>query len=55
VLALVPNLSRWTLQQKTDAAKVIRAQAGRNEMSYLRLTQRHPRLRVELLRLGSKR
>ena len=55
VLALIPNLSRWTLQQKTDAAKVIRAQAGRNEMSYLRLTQRHPRLRVELLRLGSKR
>ncbi len=55
VLALIPNLSRWTLQQKTDAAKVIRAQAGRNEMSYLRLTQRHPRLRVELLWLGSKR
>ncbi|MGC1646935.1 MAG: hypothetical protein WA741_13975 [Candidatus Sulfotelmatobacter sp.] len=55
VLVLIPNLSRWTPQQKTDAAKVIRAQAGRNEMSYLHLTQRHPRLREELLRLGSKR
>jgi hypothetical protein len=55
VLALIPNLRRWTPQQKTDAAKVIRAQAGRNEMSYLHLTQRHPRLREELLRLGSKR
>jgi hypothetical protein len=55
VLVLIPNLRRWTPQQKTDAAKVIRAQAGRNEMSYLHLTQRHPRLREELLRLGSKR
>jgi hypothetical protein len=55
VLALIPNLRRWTPQEKGDAAKVIRAQAGRNEMSYLHLTQRHPRLREELLRLGSKR
>jgi hypothetical protein len=55
VLALIPNLWRWTPQEKGDAAKVIRAQAGRNEMSYLHLTQQHPRLREELLRLGSKR
>jgi hypothetical protein len=33
---------------------MIRAQAGRNEMRYLRLTQQHPRLRQELLQLGSK-
>jgi hypothetical protein len=55
VLALIPNLSRWTPQEKHDAAKIIRAQAGPNEMRYLRLTQQHPRLREEILRLGSKR
>jgi hypothetical protein len=55
VLALIPNLRRWTPQEKGDTARVIRAQAGRNEMSYLHLTQGHPRLREELLRLGSKR
>jgi len=54
VLALIPNLSRWTPQEKQDAARIIRAQAGPNEMRYLRLTQQHPRLRDELLRLGSK-
>jgi len=54
VLAPIPNLSRWTPQEKQDAARIIRAQAGPNEMRYLRLTQQHPRLRDELLRLGSK-
>jgi hypothetical protein len=55
VLALIPSMGRWTSQEKKDAAKVIRAQAGPNEMHYLRLTQHHPRLREGLLRLGSKR
>jgi hypothetical protein len=53
VLALIPNLSRWSRQEKQGAAKIIRAQAGPNEMRYHRLTQKHPRLRKELLRLGS--
>ena len=55
VLALIPDLRRWSTQQKQDAAGMIRAQAGPNEMRYLRVTQEHPRLREELLRLGSKR
>jgi hypothetical protein len=55
VLALIPDLSRWTPQEKKDTAKIIHAQAGRNEMHYLRLTRHHLRLRKELLRLGSKR
>jgi hypothetical protein len=54
VLALMPNPSRWSQQEKQDAVEIIRAQAGRNEMHYLRLTQKHPRLRAELLRLGKK-
>jgi hypothetical protein len=52
-LALIPDLSRWSLQEKRDAVEIIRAQAGRNEMRYLRLTQQHSCLREELLRLGS--
>ncbi len=55
VLALIPNLSRWSPQEKQNAARIIRAQAGPHEMRYLRLTQQHPRLREELLRLGAKR
>ena len=54
VLGLIPDLSRWSPQEKQDVAKIIRAQASANEMRYLRLTQEAPRLRAELLRLGSK-
>jgi hypothetical protein len=54
VLALIPNLRRWSRQEKQDAVRIMRAQAGPNEMRYLRLTQQHPRLRDEILRLGSK-
>jgi len=53
VLALIPELRRWSRQEKLDAVQIIRAQAGPNEMGYLRLTQKHSRLRAELLRLGS--
>jgi len=53
VLALIPNLESWSAEEKRDATRIIRAQAGPNEMRYLRLTQHHTRLRRELLRLGS--
>jgi hypothetical protein len=55
VLALIPTLSRWSHQEKRDAIEIIRAQAGPDEMRYLRLTQKLPCLRAELLRLGSKK
>ena len=53
VLALIPDLARWTAREKADLVRIIRAKAARDEMRYLRLTQRHERLRSELLRLGS--
>jgi hypothetical protein len=53
VLAQIPNLKRWTPQEKMDVIKIIRAKSAPNEMRYLRKTQRHPRLRDQLLRLGS--
>jgi hypothetical protein len=55
VLALISRLKNWSPQEKKDVVRIIRAQAGRSEMDYLCLTQQHPRLRAELLRLGSQR
>jgi hypothetical protein len=55
VLSLIPTLTRWTPREKQNMIKIIRAKAEPNEMSYLRQTQHHLRLRGELLRLGSSR
>src|SRR5580692_6940529 len=54
VLTLIPNLRNWSRKEKLETAKMIRAQAGSNEIRYLRRTQQHPQLREELLQLGSK-
>jgi hypothetical protein len=54
VLALLPNLARWSPDEKHHLVKIIRAKSAPNEMSYLRQTQHHPRLRDELLRAGSR-
>jgi hypothetical protein len=53
VLALIPSLANWSRQEKRDLIQIIQSQSAANEMRYLCLTQRHPRLRQELLRLGS--
>ena len=54
LLALIPDLGHWSATEKQKVVAIIRAQAGRNEMRYLHLAQQHPRLRQELLRLGSE-
>ena len=54
VLALIPNLTRWSPDEKQQLVKIIRAKSAPNEMPYLSQTQHHPRLRGELLRLGSR-
>jgi len=54
VLALIPGLTRWSPDEKLRLVKIIRAKCGPNEMPYFRQTQHHPRLREELLRLGSQ-
>jgi hypothetical protein len=55
VLALIPGLTRWSPHEKQHLVKIIRAKSALSEMPYLRKTQHHPRLRAELLRLGSSR
>ena len=53
VLSLIPDLARWTAEEKTAAAKILRAKESASEARYLRLMQRHPRLRAAFLALGS--
>jgi hypothetical protein len=53
ILDLIPGLARWPVAEKRALAAIARAKAGREEIRYLRLLQRHERLRKEVLRLGS--
>ena len=53
-LRFVPDLSSWNLAEKRSLIDLIRAKPAANEMKFLHLTQRHHRLRRELLRLGSR-
>jgi hypothetical protein len=54
VLSLVPDLAHWTPQERTAAAKILQAKETGSEARYLRLMQRHPRLRAAFLALGSR-
>jgi hypothetical protein len=53
VLAPIPDLAHWSSEEKRQLVKTIRAKSAGDEMRYLRQTQKHTRLRAELLRLGS--
>ena len=53
VLTQIPNLTNWTPKERHQLIKIIRAKSAPTEMPYLHQTQHHPRLRSELLRLGS--
>lgn len=51
VLGLIPGLDQWSNEEKQNLLQIVKAQAGPDEMRYLKLTQQHERLRRELLRL----
>jgi len=53
VLALLPEIKRWSVGEKRRVAEIIRAKVGASEMEYLRLMQRHERLKRQILLLGS--
>jgi hypothetical protein len=53
VLSLVPDLARWSSEEKAALRTIIAAKGGRSEQPYMRLLQRHDRLRAAILRLGS--
>ena len=54
VLSLIPDLARWSPDEKQQLVRIIRAKSAPSEMPYLRQTQHHPLLREQLLRLGSQ-
>jgi hypothetical protein len=53
LLALVPGLRAWKLEEKEALVRMIRSKSKTDEMVYLHLTQRHERFREALLKLGS--
>ncbi len=55
VLLLIPDLNRWTVSEKDALVQIIQAKTGASETLYLKLMQKHKRLRSELIKLGSSR
>jgi hypothetical protein len=53
VVALIPGLRQWPSSDKDLVVRIMRAKAGADESAYLKLLQRHPRLRKAFLRLGA--
>jgi len=53
VLAMIPGIDRWSADEKQSAAQIIRAKANSDEARYLRLMQRHTKLRAGIIALGS--
>jgi hypothetical protein len=53
-LMLITDLPRWSADAKQALVKIIRAKAAAEESSYLKLMQRHARLRNWMIRLGSQ-
>jgi hypothetical protein len=55
VLTLVPDLPRWSPDEKAALRAIIAAKASRSEQRYLRLLQKHTRLLAAILRAGSQK
>jgi hypothetical protein len=53
VLALIPDLGRWTEDEKRDVVRIVRAKAGADESRYVRLLLRHTKLRDCVIKIGS--
>jgi hypothetical protein len=52
-LSLVDDLRRWSQSEKKALLKIIRAKTTADESSYLKLMQKHARLRSAMIKLGS--
>ena len=52
-LSVGDNVGNWTREEKHLLKEIIEAKAGPAESRYLKLMQRHTRLRGALIRLGS--
>ena len=54
-LAAIPDLPRWTREEKEALLGIIRAKGGSDERAYLARMRRHRRLRRAWIALGSRR
>ena len=54
VLGLVPDLSRWSPEEKLALRTIIAAKSAGTEQRYVQLLQKHARLRRVILKLGSR-
>ncbi len=54
VLATIPDLSRWSREEKSAVRQIVRAKTGSDELRYVRLLQSHQKLRDGLRRIGSR-
>ncbi|MGA7461618.1 MAG: hypothetical protein WBW69_15420 [Candidatus Korobacteraceae bacterium] len=55
MLALAREIKRWSKEEKRGLAEIIRAKMGASEFEYLRLMQRHEKLKQVMVRLGRDR
>jgi hypothetical protein len=53
VLSLIPDLNRWSADEKQAVVRIMRAKNSSEEVKYLRLMQKHARLRKAVIKLGS--
>jgi hypothetical protein len=53
VLDLVPDLARWSAEEKAALQSVIAAKSRGTEQRYQRLLAKHPRLRKAIIKIGS--
>jgi hypothetical protein len=54
VLAMIPDLSRWSSEEKIAVRQIVRAKTGPDESRYVRLLQSHQKLRDGLRMIGSR-
>jgi hypothetical protein len=52
-LTLVEDLRKWSDEEKGALVKIIRAKTASDESAYLKLMQKHARLREAIIKLGS--
>jgi hypothetical protein len=52
VLAMIPGIAGWSVDEKRLAARVVLAKAGNDEARYLRLMQKHEPMRSALIEFG---
>jgi hypothetical protein len=53
VLGVIPEFPNWSADERLAVEQIVSAKTGPTEQHYLRLMQRHPKLREAVLRLGS--